>query len=81
MESREMGAWNPPLVLTANCHNHSILVMSANLQQMTTVVGDGKSGHRDGGGTTQRVRVCVRYWHLLHPHAERRPARGEHAHW
>jgi hypothetical protein len=35
-------------VLVADQHNHRIRVLSANLQQVSTVAGDGGVGHRDG---------------------------------
>jgi hypothetical protein len=35
-------------VLVADCWNHRIRVLSADLQQVITVAGDGEDGHRDG---------------------------------
>jgi hypothetical protein len=35
-------------VLVADLCNHRIRVLSADLQQVSTVAGDGKAGHRDG---------------------------------
>jgi glucose/arabinose dehydrogenase len=35
-------------VLVADQHNHRIRVLSADLQQASTVAGDGEQGHRDG---------------------------------
>jgi glucose/arabinose dehydrogenase len=36
-------------VLVADYNNHRIRVLSADLQQVSTVAGDGEGGHRDGG--------------------------------
>jgi hypothetical protein len=35
-------------VLLTDQHNHRIRVLSADLQQVSTVAGDGEAGHRDG---------------------------------
>ena len=43
-------------VLVADGHNHSIRMLSANLQQVTTVAGDGDPGHRDGGAAQAQFR-------------------------
>lgn len=43
-------------VLVADGHNHVIRMLSANLQQVTTVAGDGEPGHRDGGAAQAQFR-------------------------
>jgi DNA-binding beta-propeller fold protein YncE len=35
-------------VLVVDCNNHRIRVLSADLQQVSTVAGDGEAGHQDG---------------------------------
>jgi hypothetical protein len=43
-------------VLVADHFNHRIRVLSADLQQVTTVAGDGEEGHRDGAAAQARFR-------------------------
>jgi hypothetical protein len=43
-------------VLVADGHNHSIRMLSANLQQVTTVAGDGHPGHQDGDAAQAQFR-------------------------
>jgi DNA-binding beta-propeller fold protein YncE len=41
-------------VLVADCGNHRIRMLSADLQQVSTVAGDGEGGHRDGAAAQAR---------------------------
>ena len=43
-------------VLVADEHNNRIRVLSADLQQVSTVAGDGEQGHRDGAAAQAQVR-------------------------
>jgi hypothetical protein len=43
-------------VLVADAFNHRIRVLSADLQQVSTVAGDGEGGHRDGAAAQARFR-------------------------
>jgi hypothetical protein len=42
-------------VLVADGANHRIRVPSADLQQVSTVAGDGEEGHRDGAATQAQI--------------------------
>jgi hypothetical protein len=42
-------------VLLSDCSNRRIRVLSANLQQVSTVGGDGERGHRDGAAAQAQL--------------------------
>jgi glucose/arabinose dehydrogenase len=43
-------------VLVTDMHNHRIRMLSADLQQVSTVAGDGELGHRDGAAAQAQFR-------------------------
>ena len=43
-------------MLVADCGNDRIRVLSADLQQVSTVAGDGEQGHRDGAAAQVQFR-------------------------
>jgi Lon protease-like protein len=45
-------------VLVADGNNHRIRVLSADLQQVSTVAGDGEDGHRDGAASQAQFRYA-----------------------
>jgi len=60
-------------VLVADSWNHRIRVLSADLQQVSTVAGDGEEGHRDGAAAQAQFRnPDGRHTVPCHPPAVRR---------
>jgi hypothetical protein len=78
-------------VLVADDANYRIRMLSADLQQVSTVAGDVGRGHRDGAAAQAQFRSPTGLvllpdgcagggrWQRPHPRAECRPAAGEHA--
>jgi len=48
-------------VLVADWGNHRIRMLSADLQQVSTVVGDGEQGHRDGASAQVQFNNPIRF--------------------
>jgi hypothetical protein len=46
-------------VLVADFNNKRIRMLSADLQQVSTMAGDGEGGHRDGAAAQAQFRLPV----------------------